>query len=105
MNALAQTQLDRALTFLEKREYAEAEVLFKRVLEDDPDNQTAQICLGRTFSLGAKYQEAEEYFNTLLKKTPGNVEVRLNRRKSNYGPKTLPERWKCLVIFWKIKRH
>jgi len=81
LNILAQ-DMQEGFTYLETGQYAKAEVFFKGILKDYPDNKTARLCYGRAIGLNGQAKEANVLFTNLLKDYPNDFEVKLNYGES-----------------------
>lgn len=76
---------------LEDQEYKQAEVYFKSILNDHPDNKTAKICYGRALGLGGDAASAKKYFDQILAANPEDLEIRLNHAESLLWSKNFAE--------------
>lgn len=75
----AQDELKPGFTMLESGKFAEGAVFFKYYLTTkDSTNKTALLCYGRGIGLSGNVPEAQQVFNKLLKRFPGDFEVSLN---------------------------
>ncbi|WP_240409093.1 tetratricopeptide repeat protein [Flavobacterium psychrotrophum] len=74
--------MQEGFTYLEKGEFAKAEVFFKEVLKTYPDNKTANLCYGRAMGLNGNPDEATQLFDKMLKQYPGDFELELNYAES-----------------------
>ena len=71
----SQVVMDEGFAMLESQQYQQAAIFFQDVLDSDPDNKTARICLGRARGLGGNPEDAIVIFDGLLVDYPGNLEV------------------------------
>ncbi len=67
---------------LEVKQYEQAEVFFKDIISEYPDNKTASICLGRATGLRGKAVQANKHFQNLLKEYPEDQEIMINLAES-----------------------
>ncbi|GLR19087.1 hypothetical protein GCM10007940_37030 [Portibacter lacus] len=74
--------MDEGFTYLETGKYSQAEVFFKEILADYPENKTARICYGRAIGLNNNAEKANEVFAELLAEHPDDLEVQLNYGES-----------------------
>lgn len=56
----------KALSFLENREYSEAQSEYEKIIAIDPDNREALVGLSTTFVLQEQHKEARNVFETAL---------------------------------------
>lgn len=63
---------------LEKGEFDKAEVFFKNILKDYPQNKTARLCYARAIGLNEQPEKALDLFVDLKKENPGDLEIELN---------------------------
>ncbi|WP_425076757.1 tetratricopeptide repeat protein [Psychroserpens sp. S379A] len=70
--------MNEGFQYLENGNYQKATVFFKNILQEHPENKTAQICYGRAIGLNDKPAEALELFSELLNTYPNDFEVKLN---------------------------
>jgi tetratricopeptide (TPR) repeat protein len=68
----------KGFTNLEKGEFDKAEVFFKNILKDYPQNKTARLCYARAIGLNNQAEKALETFVVLKKEYPGDLEIELN---------------------------
>jgi tetratricopeptide (TPR) repeat protein len=80
-SAFAQN-MEEGFRFLEKGEFAKAELFFETVIKDYPDNKTANLCYARAVGLNGNPQKANTIFSTMLKTFPGDFELQLNYAES-----------------------
>ncbi|WP_375239174.1 tetratricopeptide repeat protein, partial [Aurantibacter sp.] len=71
-------EMQEGFTFLETGKYTKAELFFKNILIDYPNNKTARLCLGRSIGLNGKPEKAKLLFTNLLADYPNDYEVKLN---------------------------
>ncbi len=69
-------------TYLETGKYEQAEVFFKKVLKNYPNNKTARLCYGRAIGLNNQPEQANVIFSNLLSDYPTDFEVKLNYGES-----------------------
>ena len=69
-------------TYLETGKYIKAEIFFKAILKDYPDNKTAKLCYGRAVGLNGKAERSNIIFTNLLADYPSDFEVKLNYGES-----------------------
>lgn len=74
--------MQEGFKYLESGKYAEAEVFFKAILKDYPNNKTARLCYGRAIGLNGQAGEANTLFKALLADYPNDFEVKLNYGES-----------------------
>ncbi|NRT15997.1 thioredoxin-like negative regulator of GroEL [Flavobacterium sp. 28A] len=70
--------MKKGFTQLEKGDFANAEVFFKDILKEYPENKTARLCYARAIGLNNKANEALDNFIQLKKEYPGDLEIELN---------------------------
>ena len=75
-------EMKTGFTYLETGKYEKADVFFKQILEEYPDNKTAKLCYGRAVGLSGNPQQATQIFTELLEKYPNDFEVKLNYGES-----------------------
>ena len=68
MQVMSQTSMDAGFQMLENQKYQEAEGFFEKILKDDVNNKTAQICLARAKGLGGDATAALNILKNLVKK-------------------------------------
>ena len=111
-NITAKSQdLQSGFDLLDSGQYIEAAVLFNSIVESQPENKTAHICLGRALGLGGQVQKAMNLFQDLDQRYPGDQEVILNMAEAYLWSKepikaeelylgmleNAPEDVKCLI--------
>jgi lipopolysaccharide biosynthesis regulator YciM len=74
--------MKEGFTYLETGKYKKAEVFFKGILKEYPNNKTARLCYGRAVGLNGKAKKAIFIFTNLLKDYPKDFEVKLNYGES-----------------------
>ena len=74
--------MQEGFSYLENGKYQEAEIFFKKVLEEYPDNKTARLCYGRAVGLNGDSAKAKSIFTDLLKAYPNDFEIQLNYGES-----------------------
>ena len=74
--------MKEGFTYLETGKYKQAEVFFKGILKEYPNNKTARLCFGRAIGLNGKAKKAIVIFTNLLKDYPKDFEVKLNYGES-----------------------
>ncbi|HHJ52843.1 MAG TPA: tetratricopeptide repeat protein [Caldithrix abyssi] len=74
----------KGLTWLERGDYIQAEVLFKLALRDSVSFAPAYVGLARTYFLQGKYAKAERYVNKAIDYDPRNPVARFLRAKIFY---------------------
>lgn len=74
--------MQKGFTFLETGKYKNAEIFFKNILKENPENNTAKLCYGRAVGLNGNATEATIIFTELLKLDPTNFEFKLNYGES-----------------------
>ncbi len=82
--------MDKGYKHLENQEFEEAEQFFQEVLQDFPENKTANICYNRAIGLNGQVTKALAGFRTLKQLFPDDLEVNLNLAEalmwnSDYG--------------------
>ncbi|WP_167596687.1 tetratricopeptide repeat protein [Leeuwenhoekiella sp. ZYFB001] len=70
--------MQEGFNLLETGKNQEAQVFFERVLEEFPQNKTAQLCYARALGLGGNPSEALGLFKNMLSEYPGDLEITLN---------------------------
>ena len=70
--------MSKGFSNLEKGEFDKAEVFFKNILKDYPQNKTARLCYARAIGLNEQPEKALENFVVLKKEYPGDLEIELN---------------------------
>ncbi len=75
-------EMQEGFTKLENGQFAEAEIFFKDILKDYPENKTAKLCYARAVGLHNDPLEAKNLFSDLLKDYPNDLEVQLNFAES-----------------------
>ena len=83
--------MKEGFTYLETGKYQEAEVFFKDILKEYPNNKTARLCYGRAIGLNGKATAAVTLFTNLLKDYPTDFEVKLNYAESLLWSKNYPD--------------
>ena len=78
----AQIAMEPGFNMLEEGHFGQAETFFAEVLEQEPANQTAQICYGRAVGLNGNPEKALTIFNKLADQTPDNLEIALNQSEA-----------------------
>ncbi|MFQ3296534.1 MAG: tetratricopeptide (TPR) repeat protein [Polaribacter sp.] len=81
LNSFGQN-MKEGFTYLETGKYKQAEVFFKGILKEYPNNKTARLCFGRAVGLNGKAKKAIVIFTNLLKDYPKDFEVKLNYGES-----------------------
>ncbi len=84
-------EMSAGFTMLEKGAFEEANVFFKHILSDYPNNKTARICQARAIGLSENPQEAVRLFIELATDYPDDLEIDLNLAESYMWSK-LPEK-------------
>ncbi len=74
--------MQEGFTYLETANYEEAEMYFKAVLQNFPNNKTAKLCYGRAIGLNGKPKKANSIFVELLEEYPNDFEIKLNYAES-----------------------
>ncbi|MFT5077502.1 MAG: tetratricopeptide (TPR) repeat protein [Planctomycetota bacterium] len=75
-------QMGNGFAYLEEGKWNEAALFFKNVLEDYPDNKTANICYARAVGLKGNPEMAASIFESLLEEYPEDFEIELNLAES-----------------------
>jgi len=70
--------MNKGFNYLEKGEFAQAEVFFENILKDYPTNKTARLCYARAIGLNKQPEKALDIFIALKKEYPGDLEIELN---------------------------
>ncbi|MBW2962825.1 tetratricopeptide repeat protein [Mesonia sp. JHPTF-M18] len=83
--------MNKGFEYLENGDFNKAEVFFKKILEDYPENKTARVCYGRAVGLNSDANEAVKIFTDLLKIYPEDLEVQLNYAESLLWTKNYKE--------------
>ncbi|WPR72518.1 hypothetical protein SLW70_05100 [Flavobacterium sp. NG2] len=76
--SLQAQEMKTGFEHLEKGEFAKAEVFFKNILKEYPDNKTARLCYARAIGLNQQAEKALVNFIELKKEYPGDLEIELN---------------------------
>ena len=74
--------MQEGFTYLEKGEFAKAELFFEDILKTYPNNKTANLCYARALGLNENPEKANELFSDMLKQYPGDFEIELNYAES-----------------------
>ncbi len=74
--------MQEGFTYLETGKYNQAEIFFKSVLADYPNNKTAKLCYGRAVGLNGNATQAVSIFSSLLDTYPNDFEIQLNYAES-----------------------
>ena len=74
--------MQEGFTYLEKGNFAKAEIFFENVLKEYPVNKTAQICYARAIGLNNQAFKSLELFKQLEKENPDDLEIKLNYAES-----------------------
>ena len=78
-NSVAQGQdMKTGFNYLEKGDFAKAEVFFDDVLKEYPKNKTAKLCFARATGLSGKPKNALNLLNELRDVYPDDFEIQLN---------------------------
>ena len=80
--SMSAQNMQEGFTFLETGKYVQAEMFFKNILKDYPDNKTARLCYGRAVGLNGDPENANSIFSDLLFDYPNDFEVKLNYGES-----------------------
>lgn len=75
-------EMNTGFNHLEKGEFEKAEVFFKNILQDYPQNKTAQLCYARAVGLNKNPEAAIILFRKLLDEYPNDLEIKLNYAES-----------------------
>lgn len=67
---------------LEKGEFDKAEVFFTTILNEYPQNKTAQLCYARAVGLNKQPEKALTLFTKLKSNYPDDLEIKLNYAES-----------------------
>jgi len=78
----SQSSMQEGFQLLDAQSYDEAANFFENYLNDNPDNKTAKICLGRAKGLGGDTAAAQDLFSELKENHPDDIEVKLNLAES-----------------------
>ena len=70
--------MQEGFTYLETGKYNKAEIFFKDILNQFPNNKTAKLCYGRAIGLNGKPEEALDIFTQLTKDYTNDFEIKLN---------------------------
>ncbi|MFC5682493.1 tetratricopeptide repeat protein [Flavobacterium sp. MAHUQ-51] len=70
--------MNKGFNFLEKGEFAQAELFFKMILKDYPQNKTARLCYARAIGLNQQAAESLHLFTQMKTEYPGDLEIELN---------------------------
>lgn len=74
--------MQEGFNYLEKGEFAKAELFFNDVLKTYPNNKTARLCYGRAVGLHNNPDKALQLFTELVNDYPGDFEIELNYAES-----------------------
>ncbi|MGB3776211.1 MAG: tetratricopeptide repeat protein, partial [Leeuwenhoekiella sp.] len=80
--ALHSQEMQKGFNNLEKGEFAKAEIFFKDILNDYPDNKTARLCYARAVGLSSDPEKAKALFEALLIEYKNDLEIQLNYAES-----------------------
>lgn len=83
--------MNEGFNYLEKGDFAQAEIFFEKVLKDYPNNKTARLCYARAVGLNSKPSEAFFLLKKLLDDYPDDFEVKLNYAESMLWNKSFVE--------------
>ncbi len=75
-------EMNTGFNHLEKGEFEKAEVFFKNILQDYPQNKTARLCYARAVGLNKNPETAIILFKKLLDEYPNDYEIKLNYAES-----------------------
>ncbi|CAL2078799.1 Tetratricopeptide repeat-containing protein [Tenacibaculum sp. 190524A02b] len=75
---IAQSTMNKGFIYLEKGDFAKAELFFEDFLEKHPKNKTAKLCYGRALGLNGNPSKAKLIFDELLSTEPKNLEFNIN---------------------------
>ncbi len=70
--------MNEGFDYLEKGEFAKAEIFFNTVLKEYPQNKTARLCYARAVGLNNNPEKALMSFEDLKKEFPADLEIDLN---------------------------
>lgn len=87
----AQLNMKEGFDYLEKGSFAKAESYFAEVLNNYPNNKTAQLCYGRAVGLNGDPEKAISLFQDLLLIYPKDLEITLNYYESYLWAKKFEE--------------
>ncbi|NNK28842.1 MAG: tetratricopeptide repeat protein [Flavobacteriaceae bacterium] len=74
--------LEKGFNYLETGKYQDAQMFFKNILKEYPNNKTARLCYGRAVGLNGNPTQAKGIFIDLLVDYPNDFEVELNYGES-----------------------
>ncbi len=74
----AQVDMQEGYSYLENGEFAAAAEYFDIILQEYPNNKTAQLCYSRALGLGGAKEEALSRFQSLNVHYPNDYEIQLN---------------------------
>lgn len=82
LNTINAQNMQDGFNMLENGIVDKAEVFFKNILKDHPNNKTAKICYGRAVGLNGNPTKAQDMFKAMLSASPNDLEVKLNYYES-----------------------
>lgn len=74
--------MEEGFQYLENGNFDKAEIFFNKILEEYPQNKTANICYGRAVGLNGNAVKSVEIFTQLLNNNPSDLEIQLNFAES-----------------------
>ena len=69
-------EMNEGFGYLETGQFDKAEIFFNKILDDYPDNKTANLCYGRAVGLNGNAPKAVGIFTNLLRREFGNSKKR-----------------------------
>ena len=75
-------EMNEGFGYLETGQFDKAEIFFNKILDDYPDNKTANLCYGRAVGLNGNAPKAVGIFTNLLETYPTDLEIQLNYAES-----------------------
>lgn len=79
--------MDEGFEFLESGKFVEAKSFFGTILNEYPENKTANLCYGRAIGLSGDPEKAIEIFSELLDVYQGDQEIRMNLAEAHLWKK------------------
>ena len=98
-------EMQEGFTLLESGKNQEAQVFFVKVLEEFPQNKTAQLCYARALGLGGDPGEALGLFKNMLAEYPKDLEITLNYAEAFLWNNRFEEAapiYKNLELLWNL---
>lgn len=85
-------------------DYADAETRYKKILEQDSENQSAIIGLANVYSKEEKTEQADNLLNSIRKKPPQTEDAKIRYAKALLNAKHITEGGKIIKRLWDSDR-